>query len=100
MDSTYRDTIIECLKYLTEVRENFFSKIINIEMAGDLKEINEVFSIGDVFQFELAHLETSNDSNVQRFTGLFKLLDKTIDTTMNLNSISDEDIEGHDVATE
>lgn len=100
MDLTNRDTIIECLKYLTEIRENFFAKIINIEMTGDLKYINEVFSIGEVFQFELAHLEMSNDSNVQRLTRLYKLIDKTIETTMNLNSISDEDIEGYEISIE
>ena len=33
-------------------------------------------------------------------TRLFKLLDTTIDTTMNLNSINDEDIKEHDVTTE
>lgn len=33
-------------------------------------------------------------------TRLFKLLDTTIDTTMNINFISDEYIEVQDVATE
>lgn len=100
MESTNRDTIIECIKYLMEVRELFFSKIINIEMTGDLKDIDEVFSIGEVFQFELAHIETSQDHNVQRLTSLFKQLDQTIDTIMNLNSISQEDIDGHEISFE
>ena len=100
MESTNRDTIIECIKYLMEVRELFFSKIINIEMTGDLKDINEVFSIGEVFQFEIAHIETSQDSNVQKLTSLYKQLDQTIDTIMNLNAISQEDIDGHEISYE
>ena len=81
-------------------KRTIFSKIINIEMTGDLKDINEVFSIGEVFQFEIAHIETSQDSNVQKLTSLYKQLDQTIDTIMNLNAISQEDIDGHEISYE
>ncbi len=92
MDDNYKQTLIEAIQFLQDFQSELFTKTINIEMAGDLKDVHATFEPGDTFEFEMSHIESSNDPNVQRLTELLNTIENIIDTTANLNNIKEEEL--------
>ena len=69
-----------------------FGCVVSMAMKNQLKEINDVFEIGDVFEFHYVHFEDLEDSNIQNMIHLCKSMDKTINQLMNINGIAKEEV--------
>ena len=91
--STYKDNIIEAVNVLVKCHSSIFNTGVNLLMSGELKEIDSVFEAGDVYEFNINHLETSNDANIQLIAQTIRKIRSTIDSVINLNAIKDEEIE-------
>ena len=89
---TDKTQIIEVLKNLVEAREIIFSQIVNIAMFGEMKEIGNVFELGDSYEFKLSHFEDLEDVNVKKLIKLCKKTEKTIFEFLNLNGISENEL--------
>lgn len=89
----YRKILIENVGELMHERAIVFTQILNLAMFGEMKEINNQFETGETFQFELAHFEDLTDANVQKLISLFKKIDQTILSLINLNAITNEELE-------
>ena len=69
MEKTYRDYLIETVDYLINMRQNIFALALNLSMKNDLKEVNDVFDIGDTYSFELfISTEKYTSSSFQKYT--------------------------------
>lgn len=90
---SYREFIIQTINTLVECDNQIFTEGLNLLMNNELKEINEVFEEGDVFEFSINHLENSTDTNVQLILKTIKEIRQTINSLQNLNLIKDEEIE-------
>lgn len=84
---TYREQIIDCINELWEARVKAFGCMVSLAMGTHLKEINDAFAIGEVFEFQYAHFEDIDDTNIQRLIALCKEMDETISSLMNINGI-------------
>lgn len=84
---TYKEQIIDCINELWEAREKVFGSMVSLAMGTHLKEINDAFEIGEVFEFQYAHFEDIDDTNIQRLIALCKEMDETISSLMNINGI-------------
>jgi len=62
-------------------------------MSGELNEVNKVFEINDTYNFNMNHLTTSEDVNVQKITNVIDCINQAIQTLKNLNNIKDEEID-------
>ena len=93
MDKEYRDTLIEAVDYLIEVRENVFTNALNLAMVSEFKEINDVFEEGDEFNFNLKHLDKSSDFNVQKIVDLIENIETTVFSLININVIKNDELE-------
>lgn len=89
----YRDQIIECINNLWKARIDLFGSIVSISMTHHLKDINDAFEIGDVFEFEYAHFEDIEDENIQQLITLCKNIDDTINHLMNENEIGKNEVD-------
>lgn len=89
----YREQLIKAIKDLEEAKSAVFNKIINVAMSGELKELNSVFEIGDGYEFELSQFEDLSDTNVQHLIGVYKNIDKTVSTLININAIKEKELE-------
>ena len=57
-----------------------------------LKHLENAFDVGDEYDFKLKHFETIEDINVQKLVKLCKNTEETIFTIMNLNGISENEV--------
>ena len=92
MEKAYRNTLINSVDYLIEVRENVFAHALNLSMKNKLKEIDEVFEDGERYQFVLKHLDNSSDVNVQTIVNLIENIESTVHTLINVNVIKDDEL--------
>lgn len=90
---SYREFIIQTINTLVECDNQIFTEGLNLLMNNELKQIDEVFEEGDVFEFSINHLENSTDTNVQLILKTIKVIRQTINSLQNLNLIKDEEIE-------
>lgn len=90
---TYREFIIQTINTLVECDNQIFTEGLNLLMNNELKEIDEVFEEGDIYEFSINHLENSTDTNVQLILKTIKEIRQTINSLQNLNLIKDEEIE-------
>ena len=90
---SYREFIIQTINTLVECDNQIFTEGLNLLMNNELKQIEEVFEEGDVFEFSINHLENSTDTNVQLILKTIKEIRQTINSLQNLNLIKDEEIE-------
>ncbi len=88
----YRNKIIKSIETLLNFDEELFINGLNLIMKNELKEVDEVFEIGDVYTFNLNHLSTSSDKNVTLIADLIENVRNTVDTLMNINAIKDEEV--------
>ncbi|WP_209332333.1 hypothetical protein [Lunatimonas salinarum] len=84
---TYREQLIDCINELWEARVQVFGCLVSFAMETHLKEIDDAFEIGEVFEFQYAHFEDIDDTNIQRLIALCKEMDETISSLMNINGI-------------
>ena len=89
---SYRQDVIDAIQTLEKCDEMIFTSGINLFMNNEWKEIDSAFEIGEVYKFNLEHLQTSDDPNVQLMGKALKKIRLTIDSLQNLNSISDEEV--------
>jgi hypothetical protein len=91
--SDYRENIISTYQYFISVRNELITHSINIAMAGELKEIDQVFEVGDTFAFDIDQLRGSNDINLNNVIDLYDKLELLMNSTANINAITEEDLE-------
>lgn len=92
-NDVYRKNLIDAYKVLISIREKLFTEALNIAMAGELKEINDVFEIGDVYSFEIDHLRNTNDINLNKLLELHEKLDDLMNSIVNINAIKESELE-------
>ena len=89
---SYRQQLIESINGLQNIREEIFSQILNLSMSGELNDVDKVFDIDEAYNFDIKHFEDSKDVNVIELLKVFTTIDKTIGTMININLISDEEL--------
>lgn len=92
VQKTYQDFLIETINNLEHFEQNIFTDTLNLLMHGNLKEVNNVFEINDVYNFNINHLENSKDKNVETLVTLIKNIEKTIKSLKENNNINDNEI--------
>ena len=92
INNKYRKRLIDTINILLESEEQLFSATVQLLMSGELKEIDEVFDVGDVYEFNLNHFKTSYDINVKQISGLIEQMRGTVEFLMNVNKIKDNDL--------
>ena len=88
---TYRDNLIVAVNNLIEFENNLFTDIINVAMSNEYKEIDEVFDVNDVYNFNIDHFENSTDQNVKNLVNLINEIRQSVETIMNINNIKEND---------
>jgi len=91
-NNKYRKRLIETINMLLKSEEKLFSSSVYLLLSGELKEIDEVFEVGDEYEFNLNHFKTSDDINVKKMSGLIEQLRGTVEFLMNVNNIKENDL--------
>lgn len=94
LNNLYRKRLIETINILIDSEGQLFNVSVHLLMSGELKEVVEVFEVGDVYEFNLNHFKTSDDINVKQMSGLIEKLRVTVDYLMNVNNINENDLLG------
>ncbi len=88
-----REKILEVIGNLIEARDIIFTQIVNLAMSGEMKHLENIVDIGEEYTFNLRHFESVEDENVKRLTKLCKNAEETIFSIMNLNGISENEVD-------
>lgn len=91
-NTKYHKDIIDTINTLIECERMTFTAGLNLLMQHEWSDINDKFEPGEVFDFELEHLESAEDTNILLIAKLVKEISKTINSLQNLNAIEDEEI--------
>lgn len=91
--NTYREQIIETINELWSARIKVFGCIVTLAMSNDYKDLNETIEIGEIIEFQYAHFEGIEDTNIQKMISMCKDMDETINSLMNLNGIGMEEVD-------
>lgn len=89
----YRNRLIEAYKGLISFHRDFFLASLNLAMVGQLKEVDEVFEIGDTYNFDIEHLKGTNDTNLNKFLEFYEQLENLMNFVANVNAIKEIDLE-------
>lgn len=90
---TYREKIIMSYLYMQSTRDGLLDNIINVAMSGEYKSISETFSLGDSYEFDLLQFRDTDDISLNKLIDVYDEMDAAMDTIINLNVITDEEIE-------
>ena len=89
----YRERLIETYKYLLDVHSETMNHIVNLAMAGELKEIDESFEAGDIFQFDIDHFKDTNDTNLNMLIDFHENLNDMMVSIGNINALKEEELD-------
>jgi hypothetical protein len=89
----YRETIIETLNKLEVAQTRLFTAMVNVGMKGTHIDIDTVFDLGEVYDFEIEMFEDSGDANLDIIVKLLKQMEAAKQSLMNLNAIDEDDID-------
>jgi hypothetical protein len=93
MSKLYKENLIETINTLVQCESMIFSSAVNLLMNGELKEIDKVFEVGEIYEFNINHFETSTDINIQYLTKVLKSVKNTIESLQNINAINDDEVD-------
>jgi len=85
--NNYKNDIKDAIERLINIRHQIFEKALNYAMKNELRSIDEAFEDGDIFRFELRHLDNAEDINLQLLVDLIKKIETTVESLANLNKI-------------
>jgi len=88
----YRRYLKKTIHVLLDSEEQLFSAAVNLLMSGEMKEIDEVFEIGDDYEFNMNHFKTSEDINIEQIVEAIEKIRSTVELLMNVNNITDNDV--------
>lgn len=88
----HKTQILETIENLIDAREIIFTQIVNWAMSGEMSHLEDIVDIGEKYPFHLNHFKGVKDINVQKLVSLCKKTEETIFTLMNLNGISENEV--------
>lgn len=91
--SAYRENLARTYNVLLDMHEKVFTRIINLEMLGDLEHISHSFEPGESYQFEKQQFRDSRDQNVQLLMDFHDQLEEVMDSLANVNVITEGELE-------
>ncbi|WDF67437.1 hypothetical protein PQ465_14115 [Sphingobacterium oryzagri] len=87
----YRPQIVKSLRTLLVSREHLFTDVLNIATAGEMRHIMDAFEEGDVYDFQLSHVEDLKDPNVKKLVHLIQEIDHVLEEIKTSNHIEDKE---------
>ncbi|MDM1050144.1 hypothetical protein [Sphingobacterium hotanense] len=88
----YRHYVIKTLEALENSHGYIFAQLLNLASSGEMKDIMLAFETGDTYDFQYAHFEDLQDTNIQKLIGLLRHIDQTFKTIKEENNILGEEI--------
>lgn len=88
----YRQSVIESLQLLEDVRNQIFAQIVNLASCGELKDVLSIFEEGDYYTFDMEQFEDSKDVNVQKLMMLCKNIETVYESIHNVNAVRTEEL--------
>lgn len=95
MSIDYRKFIVKTIVELENYRDEVYNSIVNISMAGEYADINELFEVGETLPLDIKDFENSDDANIQRLIELLNSLYEVNTSIRNFNSISQDEIDSY-----
>lgn len=89
----YRKRLVNTYKSLIAIHQELFNGITNVAMAGELKEIDSAFDVGDVFEFDIEYFKNSKDINLRKLVEFYEQLNDLMNSLANINAIKENELE-------
>lgn len=86
-EQNYRFTVIEAIDSLNQTKNELFTKMVNIAMAGEYSDFE-----GDEMPADISYFKNCEDQNVQAMIKQLQNIQDTINYLMNVNNIQDDEL--------
>ncbi len=88
----YRNSVIESLQVLENVRNQVFTQVVNLASHGEYKEVLDVFEEGDEYTFDMSQFEESVDVNIRKLMNLCHDIELVYNSIQNVNAVGGEEL--------
>jgi hypothetical protein len=91
--SDYREQIILTYRALINIHQELSDRIINVGMLGEFDEINEVFKLGETYDFNIDQFRGTGDANLNLLLKMLDELEEVMNSMANINGITEDELE-------
>jgi len=91
--TAYRLNLAHTYNILLDMHEKVFTRIINLEMLGNLAHISHSFQEGESYHFEMQQFRDSKDENVLLLVGFVDRLEEVMNSLSNINILTEGELE-------
>lgn len=88
----YRNSVIESLQVLEDMRNQVFTQVVNLASHGEFKDILDIFEEGDTYTFDMAQFEESSDINIRKLLNLCNDIEVVYNSIQNVNAVTGEEL--------
>src|SRR5690554_3000294 len=89
----YRQKILLTYKFLIKTHEELLTRTINVGMLGEMAEVNNVFAVGDTYNFDIEQFRGTKDTNLNMLIAFFDSLEELMNSLANINAITEVELE-------
>lgn len=89
----YRKNLLETVNSLIVTQDELFTQALNIEMSGNLKDVNNLFDDGEEVYFRMSDLKKSEDPCVKKLIRLITSIRNTVEFICATHSIEAKELD-------
>lgn len=92
----YQEKVKEAFEALENAKIQVFTALINVAMASEFKDINELFDEGELFSFRSSDFDHASDPNIQSLQYVVKAMEITEEEMIAWNGLNNLNLQGNE----
>lgn len=92
----YQEKVKEAFEALGEAKIQVFTALVNIAMASEFKDIDEIFEEGEFFSFKSSDFDHASDPNIQSLQYVVKAMDIAEEEMITWNGLNNLNPQGNE----
>ncbi|MDE0558769.1 hypothetical protein OU792_02165 [Algoriphagus sp. NF] len=92
----YQEKVKEAFEALENAKIQVFTALINVAMASEFKDINELFDEGELFSFRSSDFDHASDPNIQSLQYVVKAMEIAEEEMIAWNGLNNLNLQGNE----
>ena len=92
----YQEKVKEAFEALESAKIQVFTALINVAMASEFKDIDELFDRGELFSFRSSDFDHASDPNIQSLQYVVKAMEIAEEEMIAWNGLNNLNMQGNE----
>jgi hypothetical protein len=93
---TYQEKVKEAFEALENAKIQVFTALINVAMASEFKDVDELFEEGEFFSFRSSDFDHASDPNIQSLQYAVKAIEIAQEEMIAWNGLNNLNLQGNE----